>query len=90
MSINRTNKEIALFYFKDLSEVPSILKNESQEFTCRCGIKHKQIIRAGYGNLTTHIFAELPNWQIEVEAIEQNNSIIKYCSKKNYIYSWLY
>ena len=51
MTINRTNKEIALFYFKDLSGVPSTLKNDSHEFTRRCEIKHKQIIRAGFETL---------------------------------------
>ena len=60
MSINRTNKEITLFSFKDLSEVSSTLKNESQQFTCRCGIKRKQIIRAGYGNFTNHILQSTP------------------------------
>ena len=71
MSINRTNKEIALFYFKDLSEVPSTLKNESQNFSCRCGIKRKQIIRAGYGSLTNHILQSTPIGKLKLKPLNK-------------------
>ena len=84
------NKKLCNFFFHSISGLSKDDKAISKEFTYRCGVIRKQVIRSGFSNLTAHIFSEHLDWHEQYKAINKSKTILNFISKKNtHIYSWL-
>ena len=95
-----TNKEMVEFYFKTVGDEYEEDGRKKREYTCQCGVRRVQDLKAGFGNLLSHIHKDHSNAAIVMGAAKNlaDKSIAKHLvlnpdypvnEKANWIFGWL-